>query len=121
MRVPGGLEPHCADRWRLIEWCAFGSRPRRLAGCRVVFPNRQRNCPWPSQELRPRSGLFLFGFQVRAGLVEDRKMRCALLRQRFAALPPMLPPLPRAGREAAVEALARSEEHTSELQSHSFI
>src|SRR5438874_6250 len=70
----------------------------RITGRRAVLPIRQRNCLWPSLAPRPPSARFLSRFRVRARLVEDRKMHCALLRQRSAA--PLLrhPLLPRAAR-----------------------
>src|SRR5437870_13477250 len=69
-----------------------------LAGRRAVFPTRRRNCFLPCRELRRPSARFLFRFRAPAGLVEDRKTRCALLRQRSAALLPGLERLPRAER-----------------------
>src|SRR5882724_5146359 len=97
-RVPGGRERRCANRSRSIEWSASGLHRTRPAERRAVFPIRQRNCLWPSLAPRPPSARFLSRFRVRARLVEDRKIHCALLRRRSAAQLPRLRLLPRAAR-----------------------
>src|SRR5450759_2155449 len=96
-RVPGGQAPRYVNRWHLIELCASALHRMRLAERRAVSPIPQRDCLWPSQALHLPSAHLWSRFRGRARLVEDHKMRCALLRQRSAALLPKLRPLPRAG------------------------
>src|SRR6266508_1577194 len=104
-RVPDGRGPRCANKLRSSGLCGFALHLTRLAGCRAAFPTPRRNCPWPFRELHLLSAHFLFPPGERGQLVRDRKMHCALPRQRPAEPLPAPAQLLRAGPALPASAL----------------